>query len=210
MSLYISLRRNTNPHYRMEHSERSNVQMVTFEKNYKRYQYWFLIHSVQSYILVPFDKASHREIPLIFNTNVFETVNETIQQVKHDLNFMNLFCFGKEAILPVNKLEDMIQKTHLSGADVVDYTTSVNNEHDELFSLMTVIMLFNMTTGEIETIKKFNQFDKKKSSHIPIIATTNWTSFKRKFMTLHAAKKIEKEVGQLVFQDTTIVQMINL
>lgn len=213
MSLYHSLRRNTNPNYRMDHSERSNIQMVTFSKNYKRYEYWFLIHSLESFALMPRDKESHREMPLIFRSNIFEKVNETIKTVNHDLNFMNIFCFGKESFFSSNHIDDMIGTTPISGENVICYSADVTNDKNDLSFLMIIKILFNINTGKLDTCEKFHAFpDKSCGAWMPnpIIEDVYWPSFKLKFMTVHAAKKIEKNVYELLFQDSSIVQMINI
>lgn len=213
MFLHVSLRRNTNPNYRMDHSERSNIQMVTFSKNYKRYEYWFFIHSLEAFILMPLDKESHREMPFIFNSDIFEHVDETLKTVKHDLKFMNIFCFGKESFLSSNNIEDMIGTTPISGENLIAYSAVVPKETDDISFLMTIKILFNVNTGKLDTFERFHAYKDKYSCKLnlnPIIEECYWPSFKRKFMTIHAATKIEKNVYDILFQDSPVVQMINL
>lgn len=212
MSLRNSLRRNTNPNYRMDHSERSNIQMVTFSKNYKRYEYWFLIHSMEAFLLMPLDRQSHREIPLIFNSDIFETLNEKIKEVNHDFNFMNIFCFGQESFLAHN-LDDMIKSTHISGEDLIDYSATINKFAGELSFLMMMKILFNINTGKLATVERFNAYTDTgvwNSSFNPIVADAYWPSFKRKFMTMYGSDKIDKKLNDLTFDDSTIVQMMNI
>lgn len=212
MSLRNSLRQNTNPDYRMYHSERANIQMVTFEKNYKRYEYWFLVHSMESFVLIPRDIQAHREIPLIFNSSLLETLNDIVNKVIHDFNFMNIFCFGKEAHLCRN-LEHMIKSIHISGEYLVDYYATIFNFHGELSFMMTTKILFNINTGMLVTTEKFNisnAIHAGEFSFIPNLEDAYWHSFKQKFMMLYAANKIEKNIDNLSFQDAAVVQMMNL
>lgn len=215
MSLRNSLRRNTNPTYRMDHLERSNIQMVTFSKNYKHYEYWFIIASLESFIMLARDKESHREMPLIFRSDIFENVNEILKEVNHDFNFMNIFCFGKKACLSSQHVDDMIQNVHISGEDLIDYSADVKKSNDDISFLMTMKILFNINTGKLEPSARFHAYaDSDKYGGEPVrkvlIEEFYWPSFKRKFMTVHAATKIEKDVYDLLFQDSPVVQMINL
>lgn len=212
MSLWHSLRGNTNPNYRMDHSERSNIQMVTFSKNYKRYEYWFLIHSMESFVLMPFDRQSHMELPLIFNSDIFETVNENIKEVNHDFSFMNIFCFGQKSFLAHN-LDDMIKSMYISGEDLIDYSATINKFSGELSFVMMMRILFNINTGKLETAERFNIYKDTgvgNSSFNPIVTASYWPSFKRKFMTMYGSDKIDKGLNDLTFYDSTIVQMINI
>lgn len=216
MSLRNSLRRNTNPNYRMDHSERSNIQMVSFEKNYKRYEYWFIVWSLESFIMLPRNKESHKELPLIFMSDVFEGVNEILKEVNHDFNFMNLFCFGKESFLPTQHVNDMLKNVSISGENLIDYSADVKKSNNDILFSMNVKILFNVNKGKLEISERFYAYDYADSDKYgnpvkkALIEDRYWHSFKRKFMTIHAATKIEKNVNELLFQDSAVVQMINL
>jgi hypothetical protein len=161
------------------------------------------------------DKESHREMPLIFRSDIFENVNEILKEVHHDFNFMNIFCFGKKAFLSSHNVDEMIQNVHISGEYLIDYSADVKKINGDISFLMTMKILFNINTGKLETSERFHAYadaDKygRKSVRKVLIEERYWTSFKHKFMTMHAATKIEKDVYDLLFQDSAIVQMINL
>lgn len=216
MSLRNILRENTNPTYRMDHSEKSNIQMVSFEKNYKRYEYWFVTWSLQSFIMLPRDKKSHREVPLIFTSDIFENVNQILKEVNHDFNFMNIFCFGTKSFLSSQHVDDMLQDVHISGEYLLAYSANVKKSNDDISFLMDVKILFNINKGKLEVSERFYAYDYSntdnygKPSRKTIIEDPYWDSFKRKFMTIYAATKIEKNVNELLFQDSAVAQMINL
>lgn len=206
MSLEIAIKKYTNPDYRVNYSESSNICTVVFEKNYCRYEYLFLMISPESYYMIVADHESHDEIKTIFNSNVLEQMDADVKTVHHDLDFMNIFCFGTVSGFEKTCVADIMNVTHVSGRTALEYA-GMTIENDGISFLMTYKLEFNINTGILGYKEEYSYFDKNYNT---VVESTIWDLFKNEFMRFYASNKIEKKLNDLTFLDAPIVQMINI
>ena len=200
------IKNHTNPSYRINYSRSSNIRTVVFEKDYKRYEYHFLMSSVEEYVLVISDKASHHEMPHIFNTSVLNDLNKELITVCHDLNFMHVFCFGSESTYQSNNIDDIIRKSSLSNHETIEYAGMIIGD-DGVSFLATYKLRFNINSGFVSYDSSYHYFEHSNNSDIN---TNDWDNFKIDFMSIYGSQKIEKKVSELNFLDSSVVQMVNL
>lgn len=200
------IKNHTNPSYRINYSRSSNIRTVVFEKDYKRYEYHFLMSSVEEYVLIISDTSSHHEMPLIFNTSVLNDLNKELLTVCHDLNFMHVFCFGSESTYQSNTIDDIIKISSLSGRETIEYAGMVIGD-DGVSFLATYKLRFNINSGSVSYDSSYHYFEHSNNKDIN---THDWELFKFDFMHIHGSQKIEKQVSELTFLDSAVVQMVNL
>lgn len=206
MSLEIAIKKYTNPEYRVNYSESSNIRTVVFEKDFGRYEYLFLLYSQESYYMIVADRESHNEIKNIFNSNVLDHMDADVSTVHHDLNFMHMFCFGTASGFEKICISDIMNVTHVSGRTALEYA-GMTIENDGISFLMTYKLEFNTNTGVLGYNSNYTYFDKNYNT---VVESTIWDLFKNEFMRFHAANKIEKKLSDLTFFDAPIIQMINI
>lgn len=200
------IKNHTNPSYRINYSRSSNIRTVVFEKDYKRYEYHFLMSSVEEYVLVISDKASHHEMPHIFNTSVLNDLNKELIIVCHDLNFMHVFCFGSESTYQSNNIDDIIRKSSLSNHETIEYAGMIIGD-DGVYFLATYKLRFNINSGRVAYESSYHYFEQLNHGDIN---THEWDKFKIDFMSIYGSQKIEKNVNDLTFSDFAVVQMVNI
>lgn len=199
------IRHHTNPSYRINHNGSSNIRTVVFEKYDKRYEYHFLKSSEEDYLLIVSDKASHHELPLIFNTSVLNDLNKELLTVSHDFNFMHVFCFGSESTYQSNTFDDIINSSSLSGRETIEYAGMTIGDDGDSF-LATYKLRFNINSGFVSYDSSYHYFEQSNNSDIN---TNDWDNFKIDFMSIYGSQKIEKKVSELNFLDSSVVQMVN-
>lgn len=200
------IRNYTNLSYRINHNRSSNIRTVVFEKDYKRYEYHFLMSSVEEYVLIVSDADSHHEIPFIFNTSVLHDLNKELLAVCHDLNFMHVFCFGSESTYQSKNIDDIIKPSSLSGREIIEYSGMIIGDEGVSF-LATYRLRFNINSGCIGYEPSYHYFDHSNNNDIN---THEWDKFKIDFISIYGSRKIEKNVSELTFLDSSVVQMVNL
>lgn len=201
-----SMQKHADPSYQVNYSLASNIRTVVFEKNHRRYEYHLFILSEEEYMLIVGDLESHRELPLIFNTNIFDNLNEELLEIRHDFNFMHLFCFGAESIFQPVGVEDIIRSTSLSDREAIEYAGMIIGDEGISF-MITYKLKFNIHSGEVRYDPCYTYF-KPFSNHD--INEGDWSKFKEKFMIMNGSNKIDKKLSELTFFDAPIVQMVNI
>lgn len=206
MSLEYIIKKYTNPEYRANYTESSNIRTVVFEKDFSRYEYLFLPYSQESYYMIVADRESHSEIKNIFNSNILDQMDADVSTVHHDLNFMHMFCFGTASGFEKTFIADIMNVTHVSGRTALEYA-GMTIENDGISFLMTYKLEFNINTGILGYNSNYSYFDK---NYNEVVESTIWDLFKNEFMRFHASNKIEKKLSDITFFDAPIVQMMNI
>lgn len=200
------IRHHTNPSYQINHKGSSHIRTVVFEKDCKRYEYHFLMSSAEEYVLIISDIASHHELPLIFNTSVLNDLNKELTTVCHDLNFMNVFCFGSESTYQAKNIDDIIKNSSLSDHKTIEYA-GMSLGGQSISFLATYKLIFNINSGVVAYDQSYHYFDHSNNDDIN---TNDWDKFKIDFMSIYGSQKIEKNVNDLTFSDFSVVQMVNI
>lgn len=206
MSLEIAIKKYTNPEYRVNYSEASNICTVVFEKGYCRYKYLFLIGSKEAYYMLVSDRDSYNEINNIFNSNVLELMDTDVKTIHHDINFMNIFCFGACSCFDRTSVDHIMNAIRISGQNALEFA-GMTIENNEFSFSITYNLKFNINTGFISYEAEYIYFNE---DHNEIFKSTIWEIFKDDFMRVHASSKIEKKLNDLTFLDAPIVQMMNI
>lgn len=200
------MQKHVDPSYQVNYSLASNIRKVVFEKNNRKYEYHLLILSQEEYMLIVGDLESHHELPLIFNTTIFNKLNQELIDIRHDFNFMNLFCFGADSTFQPNSVEDIIRPISLSNGEAIEYAGMVIGNEGISF-MITYKLKFNIHSGDVRYEPCYTYFEPLGNNDIN---EDDWSKFKEKFMIMNGSKKIDKKLSELTFFDAPIVQMVNI
>jgi hypothetical protein len=201
-----SMQKHADPSYQVNYSLASNIRKVVFEKNNRKYEYHLFILSQEEYMLIVGDLEAHRELPLIFNTTIFNKLNQELIDIRHDFNFMNLFCFGADSTFQPNSVEDIIRTISLPDGEAIEYAGMVIGDEGISF-MITYKLKFNIHSGDVRYEPCYTYFEPLGNNDIN---EDDWSKFKEKFMIMNGSKKIDKKLSELTFFDAPIVQMVNI
>jgi len=201
-----SMQKHVDPSYQVNYGLATNIRTVVFEKNNRKYEYHLFILAEEEYMLIVGDLESHRELPLIFNTTIFNKMNQELIDIRHDFNFMNFFCFGDESTFQPDCVEDIIRKANLSDREAIEYAGMIIGD-EGIFFMITYKLKFNIHSGELRYEPCYTYFEPFGNNDIN---ECDWSKFKEKFMIMNGSKKIDKNLSELTFFDAPVVQMVNI
>lgn len=206
MSIERALNSYTNPEYSVSHSLKNNIHTLIFTKGTMKYAYSSVSLEKNKIMLFPMDTKDHHEFSLIFNTNIFDSFDKKVCQIRDDLNFMNAFCFGKETSFDYNSLPAMLRKVKTMNGDFFEYSGIAIVDYEMKF-LIKFSLVFDTDTGEISVREEYQYFSSDGKSDV---RTLDWDYFKTHFIFTCAASKIEKSLTSILLSDATVVHMVNL
>lgn len=201
-----------NGNYLFSSSYDENGAYLTFERNHKKYRYTFC--NVNSYPRLPYykrnqndyivsahDSMAHEEFQHIFSKSLYEQLNEKINRIGQDINFMYYYCFSQ----PLNFYPDTLLKIAKKNTvyNVLEYYhETIDEKSDSDFYLMMAIR-FNSDSKVFDHVEEYRYNLVQVSSH-------DWTVFKKEFIQLFAANVLGKSIVDLTLSDSIVLNMINI
>lgn len=206
-TLRKALLRCANNRYDIEVHENINRRFdAIFRKDGKSYYYVFIDAGFDFQFIVK-DHESHHQLIDIFGPSFVNEMNTKIKRVALEFNFIHEFCFGKKTTFNCQTLTDVAEYTTYNYMDAIRYNGVLLKDAEPKFSA-TFFLHFNLDKLMFYSDPTFAYFESAFVDE-PSISVSCWNEFKKDFLKLNGASKIDKHINDLVLSDGFLLPMIN-